>query len=1204
MEKIFGLEMSVIMVAVLVAFGLILAAIGAMALMNRIIFKIGMRNIPRRPGQTALIVIGLMLSTLIISSALGTGDTISFSIKNEIYEELGEIDEVLTASRGFLGNAGSDAYFPMAQYDELRAALSGYQEIDGMAPVISERAAVINPETRQTAGIANVAALDLASAPVFGRLEDTSGAAVSLEGLSGNDVFLNVAAAKELGATAGHELRMFLMSGPVSLRVEAVLPNGGIAGDRETVLMSLEQAQRIFDRPEQANTIIISNSGDRESGAELSKTVTDHLRSLLTDRSVAEAIKAELARPGILQSIRDRSDGQRKRFKEDLLESAELLEGDEVGDRLVSLLADDDVSSQLQLAVEDAEGEEAAARVFGLFSDLRKLNVQDVKRDSLDRGEQAASGITSIFMIFGLFSMIAGVMLIFLIFVMLAAERKTEMGIARAIGMKRRHLVQSFLYEGMAYDLLSALVGALLGIGVGFAVVTIMAGIFASEDDDFVLVPTYTVRSFVVAYCTGVVLTFVTVFFSAYRASRLNIVTAIRDLPEVMATSAAESRVKLLLRALVRPAIYLVRAARALFRLRIGAFVGNALLALVWPLIWVFDILWAVLRFSTPALSQGWLAVALGVVLAALGVWVFEVVALFAIGVTIGVIGLGRMLRSLFLRNAWPMSTQAFITAGAIGIVCAFWLAVGIIQSQTITIVLALAVGAFEVIRQVALRNERVVADSEDRNAFTFIGLTLVLYWGTPLDALDFVVPELASNIEMFFISGVCMVAAAVWVVVYNSDLVINALTAVFAPFDRIRPSLKTAVAYPLSSRLRTGLTLAMLALVIFTLIVMSVLTTSFSSATEDIDSVTGGWDLAALVSYNNPIDDIQGRIDALMGEHANVVQRIGGYTTLPVDARQVGSTEQQWKSYRVRGADESFLAHDEHEFALTAPEFGTTKEEIWAALREDPKLAVIDALAIPVRSGGGFQIGGPAFRMDGFFIEDEEMPATEIEVREPRSGRIVRLKVIAVLEVLADQFGAIITSKSLLDDVSPEPLPITTYRFMLEPQTDVRTFARELESNFLEHGMDTTVLADEIEKERRQNVAINNLLQGFMASGLLVGIAALGVISFRAVVERRQQIGVLRAIGYRRSMVMGSYLMESSFVGLLGILLGVAMGTLLSYNLVNFIGEQVPGLQFKVPWLQLLFIVAVAYAFSLLMTFLPARQASRINPAQALRYE
>ena len=47
---------------------------------------------------------------------------------------------------------------------------------------------------------------------------------------------------------------------------------------------------------------------------------------------------------------------------------------------------------------------------------------------------------------------------------MLATERRGEMGTARAIGTQRRHLVQMFLFEGAAYDVLAAVVGAALGL--------------------------------------------------------------------------------------------------------------------------------------------------------------------------------------------------------------------------------------------------------------------------------------------------------------------------------------------------------------------------------------------------------------------------------------------------------------------------------------------------------------------------------------------------------------------------------------------------------------------------------------------------------------------------------------------------------------------------------------------------------------------
>ena len=47
-------------------------------------FLIGVRNIPRRRAQTVLIIIGLMLSTLIITAAFSIGDTVNYSITNQV----------------------------------------------------------------------------------------------------------------------------------------------------------------------------------------------------------------------------------------------------------------------------------------------------------------------------------------------------------------------------------------------------------------------------------------------------------------------------------------------------------------------------------------------------------------------------------------------------------------------------------------------------------------------------------------------------------------------------------------------------------------------------------------------------------------------------------------------------------------------------------------------------------------------------------------------------------------------------------------------------------------------------------------------------------------------------------------------------------------------------------------------------------------
>jgi FtsX-like permease family len=77
------------------------------------------------------------------------------------------------------------------------------------------------------------------------------------------------------------------------------------------------------------------------------------------------------------------------------------------------------------------------------------------------------------------------------------------------------------------------------------------------------------------------------------------------------------------------------------------------------------------------------------------------------------------------------------------------------------------------------------------------------------------------------------------------------------------------------------------------------------------------------------------------------------------------------------------------------------------------------------------------------------------------------------------------------------------------------------------------------------------------MGLGLIVGIAALGVISARAVVERRQQIGILRALGFRRRMIQLSFLIESSFIAVTAIFVGTGLGLIISNNVVNDVASQ-----------------------------------------------
>ena len=86
--------------------------------------------------------------------------------------------------------------------------------------------------------------------------------------------------------------------------------------------------------------------------------------------------------------------------------------------------------------------------------------------------------------------------------------------------------------------------------------------------------------------------------------------------------------------------------------------------------------------------------------------------------------------------------------------------------------------------------------------------------------------------------------------------------------------------------------------------------------------------------------------------------------------------------------------------------------------------------------------------------------------------------------------------------------------------------------------------------------------------------------------------------------MVQLSFMLESSFIALLGIGLGVALAFGVSIDLTKQLQETFDAVTYVVPWGSIVPVVVIAYAASLLTTYLPARQASRIYPAEALRYD
>src|SRR4028119_844227 len=90
MEELFGVPTDRLMWTLLAVFSVGLVLLTLSALRNRVSFRMAARNIPRRRAQTALVVLGLMLATMLFSASFTTGDTLTNPLRLPSLEHLGQ----------------------------------------------------------------------------------------------------------------------------------------------------------------------------------------------------------------------------------------------------------------------------------------------------------------------------------------------------------------------------------------------------------------------------------------------------------------------------------------------------------------------------------------------------------------------------------------------------------------------------------------------------------------------------------------------------------------------------------------------------------------------------------------------------------------------------------------------------------------------------------------------------------------------------------------------------------------------------------------------------------------------------------------------------------------------------------------------------------------------------------------------------------
>ena len=146
MEQLFGIPTMQLMWVLLAVFGVGLLLIGASALRNRVSFRMAARNLPRRRAQTALVVLGLMLATMLFSASFTTGDTLTNSLRLQSLENLGQVDVQVqaTGQDSSEGQPFSETTAERARYfdadvaAQVRDRLSGNDRVAGVAPLATE----------------------------------------------------------------------------------------------------------------------------------------------------------------------------------------------------------------------------------------------------------------------------------------------------------------------------------------------------------------------------------------------------------------------------------------------------------------------------------------------------------------------------------------------------------------------------------------------------------------------------------------------------------------------------------------------------------------------------------------------------------------------------------------------------------------------------------------------------------------------------------------------------------------------------------------------------------------------------------------------------------------------------------------------------------------------------------------------------------
>jgi putative ABC transport system permease protein len=448
-----------------------------------------------------------------------------------------------------------------------------------------------------------------------------------------------------------------------------------------------------------------------------------------------------------------------------------------------------------------------------------------------------------------------------------------------------------------------------------------------------------------------------------------------------------------------------------------------------------------------------------------------------------------------------------------------------------------------------------------------------VLAWGLGVDSLF---PEIMGDAEIivFVVRGVVLTTGAVSLAVSLDRVWTFAIELLGRGGRGLAPRL--GLAYPLARRFRTSMLLGMFSLVIFTVTILTSFSAAFNNSTgQTVDKIAANYDIVLDTDPSNPIDigALEARED--VASVAGLSRGVANFEASHLEAA---------RPWSITGFDADLLELGTPGLFARGPDYASD-EEVYQAVLDDSSLAIVPE---------NFLIAG---------VDVAVLAAGDtFTVIEPATGTPHELTIAALGETDWLNNGALV-SRDLTTTLFGAQNIVTRSYVAVTDGADAEAVASSLNSEFLAQGADAHTFTELGTEGQAQLMGFLAIMQGFLGFGLLVGIAGLGVVMVRAVRERRQEIGMLRAMGFQRGLVRTAMLSEAGLIAVQGTLIGAVLGLITTKQLLgtneSFGDEPVA---FIVPWIGLALILALPLLSSLAATLAPASRAANIRPAVALR--